>query len=463
MAHHAHTNRVRTDITLPGKRREAQAPCPARRHLRRVDRRRHSADPGQVQGRYQPRVVIQPAYRLTNGTYGGGGALVDARIIRQVEEDGRSYGQIMVSWEDSEAGGDYDMDVWGLISYEMDNAHQQDPGHHRRDLRRDRESAGLRLRDQRHGPRRPAFPQRHPELLLHRPDAGHGRHRQPQLNASGGCRSCNSGDTPDRRPNTRSPPRPGQVAGRPALLRLALRRLRGHQRRQAADAGGIVGGVDPAVGVRQAQQLQRHRHARRHPRQLLQGRQPARARARPRAHLPADLGAVVAVVAAGLVDPDRLRQLGLPGEVQQRRLVRQPRVAADHHRRRHRRGAVERRSASLNAGTRRPCQSRDLHDAARTRALPIPFRYAQPRAGPAGGARQAAGGHDRQPRRCSGSTTCAATARRRAWARRSSGAGSRPCSATSSTRAPPTSASPPPASAAPPTCRSSRPIRAARR
>ena len=78
--------------------------------------------PVKFKGETSPRVVIQPAYRLTNGTYGGGGALVDARIIRQVEEDGRSYGQIMVSWEDSEAGGDYDMDVWGLISYEMDSA-----------------------------------------------------------------------------------------------------------------------------------------------------------------------------------------------------------------------------------------------------------------------------------------------------------------------------------------------------
>ena len=48
--------------------------------------------PVKFKGETQSRVVIQPAYRLTSGTYGGGGALVDARIIRQIEEDDRSYG-----------------------------------------------------------------------------------------------------------------------------------------------------------------------------------------------------------------------------------------------------------------------------------------------------------------------------------------------------------------------------------
>ena len=120
LAHHAHTNRVRTDITLPPSAAKLKRPA------LHVDTYGVSIAGGipripvKFKGETEPRVVIQPAYRLTNGTYGGGGALVDARVIRQVEEDKRSYGQIMVSWEDSEAGGDYDMDVWGLISYEMD-------------------------------------------------------------------------------------------------------------------------------------------------------------------------------------------------------------------------------------------------------------------------------------------------------------------------------------------------------
>lgn len=122
MAHHAHTNRVRTDITLPASAAKLKRPA------LHVDTYGVSIAGGipripvKFKGETAPRAVIQPAYRLSNGTYGGGGALVDARIIRQVEEDDRSYGQIMVSWEDSEAGGDYDMDVWGLIGYEMDKA-----------------------------------------------------------------------------------------------------------------------------------------------------------------------------------------------------------------------------------------------------------------------------------------------------------------------------------------------------
>ncbi|MGE0801443.1 MAG: pilus assembly protein, partial [Lautropia sp.] len=119
MAYHAHTNRIRTDITLPSSAAKLKRPA------LHVDTYGVSIAGGipripvKFQGEKEPRVVIQPAYRLTNGTYGGGGALVDARIVRQVEEADRSYGDIMVSWEDSEAGGDYDMDVWGLISYEM--------------------------------------------------------------------------------------------------------------------------------------------------------------------------------------------------------------------------------------------------------------------------------------------------------------------------------------------------------
>ncbi len=119
LAYHAHVNRVRKDIELPA------SAARLKRQALHVDTYGVSIAGGtpripvKFAGEKSPRVVIQPAYRLTNGTYGGGGSLVDARIIRQVEEADRSYGHVMVSWEDSEAGGDYDMDVWGLISYEM--------------------------------------------------------------------------------------------------------------------------------------------------------------------------------------------------------------------------------------------------------------------------------------------------------------------------------------------------------
>lgn len=123
LAHHAHTNKVRTDIALPSSAAKQKRPP------LRVDTYGVSIAGGiprvpvKFRGETQPRVVIQPAYRLIMSSGGGGGgALVDARIVRQVEEANRSYGTLMLSWEDSEAGGDYDMDVWGVLSYELDRA-----------------------------------------------------------------------------------------------------------------------------------------------------------------------------------------------------------------------------------------------------------------------------------------------------------------------------------------------------
>jgi type IV pilus assembly protein PilY1 len=196
LAHHAHTNRVRTDITLPASASKLKRPA------LHVDTFGVSIAGGipripvKFKGETEPRVVIQPAYRLTNGTYGGGGALVDARIIRQIEEDDRSYGQIMVSWEDSEAGGDYDMDVWGLLSYEMDKATKKlrvttDTIY---DATANPQGFGYVLsgtdRDGLHfhsGVLNFSYTDPMPGMVV----SG-----SPQLNASGGCKNCYSGDAP---------------------------------------------------------------------------------------------------------------------------------------------------------------------------------------------------------------------------------------------------------------------------
>ncbi len=69
-----------------------------------------------------PEVVIQPLYRLDLGASGmGGGALVDLKVVSQ-EPVGTTgvRGKVYVNWEDSEQGGDYDQDVWGVIEYELD-------------------------------------------------------------------------------------------------------------------------------------------------------------------------------------------------------------------------------------------------------------------------------------------------------------------------------------------------------
>ncbi|HMM76988.1 MAG TPA: PilC/PilY family type IV pilus protein [Gammaproteobacteria bacterium] len=88
-------------------------------------------------------VKVLPAYRLRKGgnsldeknnnpANDGGGALVDFKIVRPhtevsagsnaVPEAGTGIfsGLFYVNWEDSEQGGDYDQDMWGMIEYRLD-------------------------------------------------------------------------------------------------------------------------------------------------------------------------------------------------------------------------------------------------------------------------------------------------------------------------------------------------------
>lgn len=71
-------------------------------------------------------ISIIPAYRLTyvtsdNRTLIGGGALVDFKVLNQsLSSDGSTAtGTFYAVWEDSFAGGDYDQDMWGIITYEI--------------------------------------------------------------------------------------------------------------------------------------------------------------------------------------------------------------------------------------------------------------------------------------------------------------------------------------------------------
>jgi type IV pilus assembly protein PilY1 len=65
-------------------------------------------------------VTIIPAYRLVlpSGAVGGG-ALVDFKVISQTSDGTTARGSFYADWEDSFAGGDYDQDMWGIISYEI--------------------------------------------------------------------------------------------------------------------------------------------------------------------------------------------------------------------------------------------------------------------------------------------------------------------------------------------------------
>ncbi len=46
-------------------------------------------------------------------------AIVDFKVVESVKNNNRVAGKVYVNWEDSRWGGDYDMDMWGTLSYEV--------------------------------------------------------------------------------------------------------------------------------------------------------------------------------------------------------------------------------------------------------------------------------------------------------------------------------------------------------
>ncbi len=78
-----------------------------------------------VPGGSDKTVTIQPACRNTNPHPDGNCALVDFKIVEQestsIDIAGFATpvrkGKLYVNWEDSEQGGDFDQDMWGVIDY----------------------------------------------------------------------------------------------------------------------------------------------------------------------------------------------------------------------------------------------------------------------------------------------------------------------------------------------------------
>ncbi|WP_188396437.1 pilus assembly protein [Oxalicibacterium flavum] len=62
-------------------------------------------------------VKIIPSYRVNAGGKGvyASGTLVDFKVVEQTATSGKFY----VNWEDSNQGGDFDQDVWGILSYSI--------------------------------------------------------------------------------------------------------------------------------------------------------------------------------------------------------------------------------------------------------------------------------------------------------------------------------------------------------
>ncbi|MDQ2078121.1 pilus assembly protein [Marinimicrobium sp. ABcell2] len=76
-----------------------------------------------VPGSESQTVVIQPACRSQRTDVPTNCAIVDFKIVEQSESvvDGAltHSGKLYVNWEDSEQGGDFDQDMWGIIDYEI--------------------------------------------------------------------------------------------------------------------------------------------------------------------------------------------------------------------------------------------------------------------------------------------------------------------------------------------------------
>jgi type IV pilus assembly protein PilY1 len=119
LAYHAKTNRIRTDITaVPTNDTKSLKVSTYGVNLST----NVPTIPVKVLGDTNPRAIIQPIYRLVRTTAPagiGGGALVDLRIVSQTVTATSSSGSIYLNWEDSEQGGDYDQDLWGVLNYCM--------------------------------------------------------------------------------------------------------------------------------------------------------------------------------------------------------------------------------------------------------------------------------------------------------------------------------------------------------
>lgn len=114
LAHYARTNSIRTD--LMGEQTVRTYGVTLAPAIPRVI--------VPVPGSADRTITILPACRNNIQTTRTNCAIVDFKIVEQefnVNIDGvpTNTGKLYVNWEDSEQGGDFDQDMWGVISYEV--------------------------------------------------------------------------------------------------------------------------------------------------------------------------------------------------------------------------------------------------------------------------------------------------------------------------------------------------------
>jgi type IV pilus assembly protein PilY1 len=113
----AHTNDLRSDLS--GDQTLASYAVALSTNVPKVNILLDPKDPS------KGHVTLLPAYQnLYNPGDVGGGELVDFKIVQPQTEtsagSGIYTGKLFTMWEDSEEGGDYDQDQWGIIQYQLD-------------------------------------------------------------------------------------------------------------------------------------------------------------------------------------------------------------------------------------------------------------------------------------------------------------------------------------------------------
>ncbi|HEX5463343.1 MAG TPA: PilC/PilY family type IV pilus protein [Burkholderiales bacterium] len=112
-AWYAHTNRIRTDISLPsGAPKNSLKVDTYGVQLATNTPKIPIPDPSDTS---KTIATIVPQYRLDWNPNYGSGTIVDFKLVSQ--DAAKGTGSFYVNWEDSNFGGDYDQDVWGIISY----------------------------------------------------------------------------------------------------------------------------------------------------------------------------------------------------------------------------------------------------------------------------------------------------------------------------------------------------------
>ena len=113
IAHHARTNRIRTDLDGSIPASDVKALKVTSYGIQLASNTPQLTIP--VAG--GTKIVIQPLYRLNVGGGVGGGSLVDLKYVRTSPD--MSTGKVYINWEDSEQGGDYDQDMWGTLEWSV--------------------------------------------------------------------------------------------------------------------------------------------------------------------------------------------------------------------------------------------------------------------------------------------------------------------------------------------------------